>query len=326
MWSHPWGMGEGIAIGAGLIVTGLLLQLSIGPVLWELFAWPVNILVVGCWLAAVGCMTLLHNKVYAIRFLGSYAAAIPAMGYAVLLTIVMGLTTQSDSGSWFSNMLRCWPFVLIYTWIVVILSLVVVKGLRLTAYRLRLTTNLSSLFSLLSPLLLHTGLLVALVCGTLGNPDMRRLKMICGYGEAEWRAIDDKNRVVELPLAIELKKFTMEEYAEEGMPKRFASDIQILTRSGKNITATVEVNKPVEVEGWKIYQYGYDQQMGAMSQISIFELVTDPWLPAVYTGIYMMLAGAGCLLFLGGKERRSKEKRGERREERGERKEGGNKV
>ena len=312
-------MGEGIAIGAGLIVTGLLLQLSIGPVLWELFAWPVNILVVGCWLAVVGCMALLHNKVYAVRFLGSFAAAIPAMGYAVLLTIVMGLTTQSDSGSWFGNMLRCWPFVLIYTWIVVILSLVVVKGLRLTAScaplvlrrassesRLRLTTNLSSLSSLLSPLLLHTGLLVALVCGTLGNPDMRRLKMICGYGEPEWRAIDDKNRVVELPLAIELKKFTMEEYAEEGMPKRFASDIQILTRSGKNITATVEVNKPVEVEGWKIYQYGYDQQMGAMSQISIFELVTDPWLPAVYTGIYMMLAGAFCMLIFG--VRRSQKK------------------
>jgi ABC-type transport system involved in cytochrome c biogenesis permease subunit len=46
------------------------------------------------------------------------------------------------------------------------------------------------------------------------------------------------------------------------------------------------------VNGWKIYQYGYDTQMGAKSQISILELVSDPWLPLVYAGFYMMLAGA----------------------------------
>ena len=64
---------------------------------------------------------------------------------------------------------------------------------------------------------------------------------------------------------------------------------------------TVDVNKPVEVEGWKIYQYGYDTQMGAMSDTSILELVSDPWLPYVYVGIYMMLLGAVCMFVLGGK-------------------------
>jgi hypothetical protein len=39
--------------------------------------------------------------------------------------------------------------------------------------------------------------------------------------------------------------------------------------------------------------------MGAQSQISILELVSDPWLPFVYTGIYMMLAGAMCMFILG---------------------------
>lgn len=287
-------LNKGIITGACLIIVGVVLQLSIGPVVWELFAWPVNIMVVGCWLLAVGCMALLSKRVSAIRFLGSHAAAIPAMGYAVLLTIIMGLTTQRDDGTWFNNMLRFWPFVLIYTWMAVILSLVVVRQFRRILARATFSTLHSSF-------LLHTGMLVAMVSATLGNPDMKRLKMICGYGEPEWRAIDDRNRVVELPLTIELKQFVMEEYAEEGMPKRFASDIRIRTRSGEDVTTTVEVNKPAEVEGWKIYQYGYDQQMGAMSQVSIFELVTDPWLPAVYAGIYMMLAGAFCLLIVGGR-------------------------
>ena len=105
-----------------------------------------------------------------------------------------------------------------------------------------------------------------------------------------------------MPLAIELRNFIMDTY-DDGSPKRFASHIQILTQSGKNIQTTVEVNKPVEVDGWKIYQYGYDTQMGAMSQTSILELVSDPWLPLVYAGIYMMLAGAVCLFAFGGKKR-----------------------
>ena len=95
----------------------------------------------------------------------------------------------------------------------------------------------------------------------------------------------------------------METY-DDGSPKRFASEIQILTKSGKNIETIVDVNKPYEVEGWKIYQYGYDTQMGAQSQISILELVSDPWLPAVYTGIYMMLGGAVCMFVFGGRRRR----------------------
>ena len=44
--------------------------------------------------------------------------------------------------------------------------------------------------------------------------------------------------------------------------------------------------------------------MGAQSQISILELVSDPWLPLVYTGIYMMLAGAVVLLLQGNNKKR----------------------
>ena len=124
--------------------------------------------------------------------------------------------------------------------------------------------------------------------------------MITVKGEPEWRALTAQQHVVEMPIAIELKDFIMETY-DDGSPKRFASDIQILTKTGKNIQTTVEVNKPVEVDGWKIYQYGYDTQMGSMSQMSILELVSDPWLPLVYTGIYMMLAGAVCLFVFGKK-------------------------
>ena len=285
-------MKNGFLIGGGIIFAGLMLQLSVGSVVWEAFAWPANGIVLAGFLAMIVAVFLLRKKVYAFRFIGSYQAAIPALVYAVALTIIMGLTRQTTNGSWLNNMLAFWPFVLIYVYVALILGEVI----------LRRVTHLTSWRRDLPFLLNHLGLFLAMTTATLGNADMQRLRMITGVGEPEWRALTEQGVVRELPLAIELKKFIMETY-DDGSPKRFASEIQILTKSGKNIETTVDVNKPVEVEGWKIYQYGYDTQMGAMSQISILELISDPWLPLVYTGIYMMLAGAVCMFILGGRKR-----------------------
>ena len=296
MWTKPYGMKEGFLIGGGLIVAGLMLELSVGPVDWDAFRWPVNGIVLAVFLALIAIIFLLRKTVYGFQFIGTNKAAIPALVYAVALTIVMGLTRQKsltpgpspmgEGSLWINYMLNFWPFVLIYVYIAVILGQVVLR--QVSSFRFQVS------------ILSHLGLFLAMTTATLGNADVQRLKMITVKGEPEWRALTQEQQVVEMPLAIELKQFIMETY-DDGSPKRFASDIQILTQTGKNIVATVEVNKPVEVDGWKIYQYGYDTQMGAMSQTSILELVSDPWLPLVYTGIYMMLGGAVCM-FLKGKK------------------------
>ena len=286
-------MKEGFLIGGGLLAAGLALELSVGQVKWDAFAWPVNGFVFGGFLALIAIVFLLRKKVYAFQFLSTYQAAIPAMAYAVTLTIIMGLTRQKVGGSWLNDMLSFWPFVLIYVYITVILGVIT----------LRRIVTIANLKRDVPFLLNHFGLFLALTTATLGNADMQRLKMITAVGETEWRALDANGAVKEMPLAIELKKFIMETY-DDGSPKRFASDIRILTKTKKNIETTVDVNKPYEVDGWKIYQFGYDTQMGANSQISILELVSDPWLPLVYTGIYMMLAGAVCMFVFGRRVKR----------------------
>ena len=310
MWNKPWTMKEGFLIGGGLILAGLALELSVGPGVWEGFAWPANGMVLAGFLALIALIFILRKKVYAFRFLGTYQAAIPAMVYAVVLTIIMGLTRQQVDGTWLNNMLSFWPFVLIYMYIAVILGVIILRRIfNFPLGRRTLATNGTQEFSIFNlkrdiPFLLnHLGLFLALTTATLGNADMQRVKMITTIGEPEWRALTAQGSIKEMPLAIELKKFIMETY-DDGSPKRFASDIQILTKTKKNIETTVDVNKPYEVDGWKIYQYGYDTQMGAQSQISILELVSDPWLPLVYTGIYMMLAGAVVLLLQGNNKKR----------------------
>ena len=294
MWNKPWTFKEGFLIGGGLIVAGLLLELTVGPVVWDAFAWPANGLVLAGFVFMIVAMHLLRRQVYAFRFLTTYQAAIPAMCYAVVLTIVMGLTRQEVNGTWINNMLSFWPFVLIYVYMAVILGLVVLKT----------PLSIKSASKLVAGLF-HLGLFITMTTATLGNADMQRMKMITAKGEPEWRAIDQQGYVKEMPLAIELQEFIMETY-DDGSPRRFASKIEILTQEGKKYQATVDVNKPAEVEGWKIYQYGYDTQAGAQSNISILELVSDPWLPYVYIGIFLMLGG-GLLMFITGMRRKEEQ-------------------
>ena len=297
MQTRPYGMKEGFLIGGGLIMAGLMLELSVGPVDWDAFRWPVNGIVMTAFLSIIALIYLLRKRIYVFQFIGTHQAAIPALVYAVVLTIIMGLTRQTVDGVWLNNMLSFWPFVLIYVYVAVILGQII---LRRTKRMVHGPWSMVNLKRDIPFLLNHLGLFLAMTTATLGNADMQRLKMITVKGEPEWRALTSQQQIVEMPITIELKEFIMETY-DDGSPRRFASDIQILTKTGKNIQTTVEVNKPVVVDGWKIYQYGYDTQMGAMSQYSILELVSDPWLPLVYTGIYMMLAGAVCLFAFGKK-------------------------
>ena len=292
MFTKSWTMKEGFLLGGGVVAAGLILQLSAGPVGWKSFAWPVNGAVLGVFLALIAVAHLLRRRVAAFRFLGTYQAAIPAMVYAVVLTIVMGLTRQKTDGTWLNDMLTFWPFVLAYVLVALVLGLTVLRRL----------THLRSWKRDVPFLLNHVGLFVALTTGTLGNPDVQRVKMITTVGEPEWRAVTPAGGIKETGLTIELKRFIMETY-DDGSPRRFASEVRIRTKAGKEIEATVDVNKPCEADGWKIYQYGYDTQMGALSQMSVLELVSDPWLPLVYAGIYMMLAGAVSMFVIGGRRK-----------------------
>ena len=182
MWTKPWTMKEGFLIGGCLVFAGLMLQLSIGPVVWKAFGWPVNGIVLAGFLAMIALMFLLRKKVYAFQFVGTGQAAIPAMVYAVLLTIVMGLTLQEDGGTWLNDMLSFWPFVLTYVYIALILGIIILR--RLLHFRF----SVSNLKRDVPFLLNHLGLFVALTTATLGNADMQRVKMITTIGEPEWRA------------------------------------------------------------------------------------------------------------------------------------------
>lgn len=82
-------------------------------------------------------------------------------------------------------------------------------------------------------------------------------------------------------------------------PKKFSSKIKIFTVNKEEYNTVLEVNKPFEVMGWKMYQLSYDERFGKYSTTSTIEFVKDPWLPVVYLGVFMMIAGAIYLFFIG---------------------------
>mgnify|MGYP003081938625 FL=1 len=430
MWNKPYTLKEGTAIVAGLLVTGGLLQVTLGPLEWGLFAWPANFITLILFVFLLIVAYLLRKRSYFCLFMSTMQAAIPAIAAAAILTLIMGVTKQVAEGKrpmdpvGLTKMLSFWPFILVYVWMTSILGEVTINQIARFSWR-RFPTLVS-----------HVGLFLILTCGTLGSADMLRVKMYCETGQPEWRGLDAFNNVHQLPVAIQLEKFTIDEYPPklmlidktgrplpqdkpenllvdngmksgqlldckieilkridnavpvmlskmigkmpEGMmgnirmdslgqarnkdgyiasdasgsacallvrvtrgvnangssdshlikgqkqvmtgwitsgsylfpyqalrlkdarmlampnrePRRFASLVNIYTQSGQNIQTEIEVNKPFTIEGWKIYQLSYNEQMGKWSNLSVFELVTDPWLPVVYIGIFMLLIGA----------------------------------
>ncbi len=82
-------------------------------------------------------------------------------------------------------------------------------------------------------------------------------------------------------------------------PEKFSSDIIIYGQDGEGLPVTLEVNKPYKYKGWTLYQLSYNEQMGKWSDLSVIEAVRDPWLTVVYTGIFLLLAGAAYLFWSG---------------------------
>lgn len=409
MFNEVWKMKEGFVFGAGLILVGLALQFSVGPIHWSDFAFPINLIFLIVFLLILVLAYWLRRRVRLFSFLLTAEAAVPTLIYAAALTVVMGLTRQVSAHEraidpiGLTQMLSFWPFVLVYLLLASIVGLITLR--QILHFRLR---ELPSLLS-------HVGLFLVIVTATLGSADMERVKLTATTDMPEWRATHEQG-FVELPLAIQLEKFTIDEYPpklliinsqtgksvpaknpeialidkhfREGNilkwrirvlknlplaapvvtsdttkyvewqssgavtallveaqrmkdgravgpptvgwvtcgsylfpfqelkltkqlslvmarrePERYASRIHVYTESQKNIVATVEVNKPVSVDGWRIYQLSYDEAMGRWSETSTFELVKDPWLPAVYVGIYLLLAGA-ILTFIVSQKRR----------------------
>ena len=82
-------------------------------------------------------------------------------------------------------------------------------------------------------------------------------------------------------------------------PREYSSLIEILGSNGQVDTTRLIVNEPIRIDGWELYQLSYDENAGKWSTLSVIEAIKDPWLPIIYVGIFMVIAGALYLFSIG---------------------------
>lgn len=416
IWEQPWRYSEGFYVAIGIALSGFLLQIAIGNLQLTAFQYPVNVVVGLIFILAILFCHFFLRKATVIRWLSSVYATVPAIIVLLGIVVILGIipqyvpyATKTDmphnlSGlfGWY-QMTTSWTFIFSSYYTLVILGFTILKRTRR-----KFTWRDIGFY------LNHVGLFLAFMGGMLGSTDMKRMRMTVIEGQMEWRAQDQLQNLVELPIAIQLDTFMIEEYPpklmlvdiesgkalpnkkpvsylyvgegkstkmmeynidilsylpnaaimrdslnsyavpyhSEGnthaikvrvsnedmvdpvigwvsngsfifphsvayinkevavvMPmqevKKYTSHVQVFTEEGESRTAIIEVNKPLRIANWTIYQLSYDQSKGKYSETSVFELVRDPWLPIVYAGIIMLLAGSFYLFIVGPKTKKS---------------------
>lgn len=268
---------KGILAGAVLTVLGLVLQRFAGPVEAAFPAASASRWILLLLLGLLFLVYFLAARFRAWQWLLQEETAVSGIAWVLVWMLVLGFVP---------GVLSYWPFVLVWGWMLLLFGLASIRDLvRFKPERI-------------PSLLLHPGLFTAVLSATLGSAQLETLEMTVDTGSRQEMAFagEDDPTVVEPGIAVELHAFHVA-YHDNGMPKRYASDITVYTADGQSLSGTVEVNHPFAADGWRIYQYSYEPSPEGDGFSSIFLLVKDPWLPAVYAGILLMLLGALSLLF-----------------------------
>ncbi|MBK5720372.1 cytochrome c biogenesis protein ResB [Dysgonomonas sp. Marseille-P4677] len=409
MWQFPWQYKESIAFVGGITIIGIILQLIIGKFDFYLLSAPVNI-IIGTGIILLLLLLSLKRKSVFYQWLSGIPFSVTLIVALLIMSMIMGLIPQvvrlDPHDNSFSSIFGIkqittfWPFILVY--IATLLSLGALIIRRLIAFKKQ-----DYAFYLN-----HIGLWILLFAAGLGSADIKRFVMHVNEGEVEWRVYSDSQDIIDLPIAIQLNDFYMEEYSPkltiidrntgesqptkkaeyfsidnkrpkgqiadwditlkeyiheairnsdstyhevhmpgsspaalvtavnkntgveckgwvcggnvaqlymtlnldstycivmtQPEPKRFVSYIDVFTEDGAEYRdVELEVNKPLKVGNWMIYQYGYDNMAGKMSTYSSMELVYDPWIYPAYLGITLLALGSICLLWRGNKKKES---------------------
>ncbi|MDR2954659.1 MAG: cytochrome c biogenesis protein ResB [Prevotella sp.] len=210
MWQFPWRYRESIAFVGGIVVMGFILQLIVGNFNFFLLQSPVNLILGGVMILFLILFSFARKSPFYQWFSG-VPFSVTIICALLILSLIMGLTPQMvrtnphDTNILTSLGLRqvtsSWPFVLIYLLTLLSLGSLIIR--RLIAFRKQ-----DYAFYLN-----HIGLWVLLFAAGLGAADIKRYVMHIQEGEVEWRVYSENEDVLELPIAIQLNDFDMEEYS-----------------------------------------------------------------------------------------------------------------
>ncbi len=406
LWTQPWSYKESFIIAFALLALGFVVEYASGGQGVSAPSWPKNLYL----LLAIINLNVIAHFLYKdhpiIRWFGRVPAAISAITIFTVLILMMGFTLQEDQTAselvrrlGLSHVTRSWPYLMVVLYFLLTLGFVTLR--KVLPWK---NKNFGFLLN-------HFGLWIIIVAGILGSGDLMRFRMTLNEGRTSDTVRDYKGQEYEMPFAVHLRDFKIEEYPPkvgivdknagglagehhetffevseglqggiddlkfelirfwpESMPqgdefvefvgegsvasaevrlidksgntirtgwlcsgnafheavyfdlskdymlymlqpvaKEYSSDLRIITSDFEEDFNLI-VNKPIRRLGYTIYQVGYDERFGRHSTVSILEIVRDPWLPFVYIGLFMVIAGSLYIFWIGRKEKINTEK------------------
>ena len=266
------------------IATALLLQHFTGNFPFDIFAFPLNIVAIVLWLAAIYVIYNNRNNSLVAQSLLSMRATWLSLGSMVATGIYLGLQREPDATSWL--------VVVGILFTLTHLMLVTLRGWRTPkGIRWRFT-------------LLHAGLIVALGAGFWGAPDRVQLRTALTLEQPTDLAYHMDGIATKLDHTLTLHDLAAE-YNPNGTPTHFEAEVVF-----DNKMVTLRVNHPYNrTLGEKIYLVSVSDNPASATPYCIVEIVREPWQWLSLVGIVMLLAGAVMLFVRGPRHQANIEKK-----------------
>ena len=259
-----------VAVGA----VSLLSELLLGSFEITFFAFPMNIILLIAWGAAIVELYRRRSTSAIARYLLSTQATVTAITLSAIGCIFVGLEHNPSTQSI--------PFITLIFFVMSVIAIVTLRGWRnQNCIRWRFLAS-------------HLGLLLALIAGFWGATDYKELRVVVG-SEPTREAIYINGMSTNLDYTLRLSDFAVS-YSQNGVPTEYRAEIEV-----DNKVVELTVNHPYKVGfGEHIYLMSFEQNQEQC--LVILQVVRQPWRAVLVAGIVLMLLGA-LLMFIGGPKR-----------------------
>ncbi len=260
-----------------VVAVVVVLQLTVGHLSAELFALPLNLLVMALWLVGVWWLARHRHTSNVASMLHSMEATWFSLALLVVLGIAFGVQYKPATTSFLA--LASLLFVMTH------LTLITLRGARNGVGQWRW-----------SFLLNHCGLLLALVAGFWGSADRREWRVVVAREPVEQMVYTSSGSPSHIEYPMWLRGLRTEHFDNGTL----AFSEALVDVDGCEVS--LQVNRPYNRTWYEtIYLTGYDTATASEARYVTLEVVRDWWRWPKFAGIVMLILGA-LMMFTGRNE------------------------
>ena len=236
-----WGYKRAFVRCALLFVVGAALQLAFGDFDNKFLRYPWGLIFAINYLYLLLLIYVQSAKWSWLKQLYDGYASVSSLASLIVLTIIFGFTRQDPATQGvvgalgFSRMTSSWIFIIFLFYFVTTLGVTTIRDLHHWR-KMRVATLLS-----------HTAVFVALAAAMFGSADKERVTVNLSLDRMTYAGVTRDGEQTELPFALTLKEFKMEEYPA----KLYVLDTKTETSSEEFLLAEHE-GVATDIDGWHL--------------------------------------------------------------------------